>query len=305
MGFLSKLFGVEHREATNRPYRTMGTNVSTPMRVRERPVPASETVILEGDFERDVYVYDGRPLSSTRKGSSFYLDVVPYDITIESVATGTVCDTKEGNDIALSYKGLVVGVLPYATGTIKKASKEGVDFKLRIKRNGMYMPGVPDLTTALPQPKLVDAWWSYRVRTGNKIPFNEEHLEEIESLAQKESERRYIEKAFSVKFTSDCEHVTLNVDDDDWNGSKAAPDFTLTDVTTELVPTPKGSSAKPHIAIFCDGRLATELSARSTRYKTLSRHVGEAPIAAASQRFDSMNEDGGYYWKLIIVYESE
>lgn len=97
----------------------------------------------------------------------------------------------------------------------------------------------------------------------------------------------------------------INIDDEDWNGPREIGGVYRIDVVVEEVPTPKGSSAKPHMLIKHGDVVLYEATARNRGYDTFSKHVGEPPITAGYQKLDSIKEQGGYYWKLAIAWNAE
>jgi hypothetical protein len=64
---------------------------------------------MPGDETRTVYVYDQRPLSSLRQGSTFEASVFPGYGTIRSTITGTEWDTKSGGNALIARNGKVFG----------------------------------------------------------------------------------------------------------------------------------------------------------------------------------------------------
>jgi len=72
------------------------------------------------------------------------------------------------------------------------------------------------------------------------------------------------------------------------------------EVSTELIPTPRGSTAKPHVAVFVDGSMAADVSARCVHYKTLAEHAGERPYFACCQKREG--HDGSPIWRVTVVY---
>lgn len=301
MGLLGKLLSGNRNHAASSGFANQRTGASSPMRVKVSPNQTGETICIEGDSGYgNVYVYDGRPLKNVRKGSAFYLDVVPYDLVIESKETGTVCDTAEWGNLPLAYDGYVVGAISYATEELKEAMASGLSIRLKVRRDGTYMPGIPELTALLPQQSAVKGWWNHRKLSGRDVPFDKDSIEKFEELAQIAKDHARLEKAFGMKLPSGCPFVTLFVEDKVWRGPTENTSLSVVKIETELVPTPKGSSAKPHIAVYCNGVLAADVSARSTRYAALLEHVGEAPLVASAQSFG--NDGGEQLWKLTIVY---
>lgn len=62
----------------------------------------------------------------------------------------------------------------------------------------------------------------------------------------------------------------------------------LDNVGLELIPSPKGSTAKPHIAVKNNGRTIVEVAAKNGTYSQLARRVGETPKAAMAVKSGDM-----------------
>lgn len=93
----------------------------------------------------------------------------------------------------------------------------------------------------------------------------------------------------------DCVYI----EDDKWTGMRKSGVFPV-EVSTELIPTPRGSTAKPHVAVFVDGAMAADVSARCVHYKTLAEHAGERPYFACCQKREG--HDGSPIWRVTVVY---
>jgi hypothetical protein len=112
------------------------------------PKSADTLHIPEGENECAVYVYDGRPLKGTRKGSKFTLDIVCGDITMQSIYTGTIWTE---SNCCLSRNGCAIGFL---SGINLRAVKDCVSKYKHVtivaKREGTDPDGWPIITALLP-----------------------------------------------------------------------------------------------------------------------------------------------------------
>lgn len=94
--------------------------------------------------------------------------------------------------------------------------------------------------------------------------------------------------------------VWINVTERNWVGGELpAGDLRFTP-EFEMVPTPKGSSAKPHIRILRNGMPLVEISARNTEaYKFVFANMGRP--CRASYMYDYF-QDGTGQVKLYLVF---
>lgn len=123
------------------------TRVYVPLSVKAFHIP-------EGENEGTVYVYDGRPLKGTRKGSKFTLDIVCGDITMQSIYTGTVWNE---NNCCVSRDGYAVGFLSGVNlRLIKNLVANHKHVTIVAKREGTDPDGWPIITALIP-----DADWFF------------------------------------------------------------------------------------------------------------------------------------------------
>ena len=120
--------------------------------------------IPQGDDEQTIYTYDGRPIKGKLAGDIFRMDVVPGDVTMKSIYTGTVCDWEENHNRCLSYHGYAVG---YYSGRGSAMLKEAVDkfghVTVVVRHDGFNSSeGWPDLVALMPS----FSWFKERGITG-------------------------------------------------------------------------------------------------------------------------------------------
>lgn len=262
--------------------------------------PSHKSLILEGDCERTVYTYDGAPLKGTRKGSVFYADVVTRRVKLTSTLNGAVWDTGQNGGVALALNGKVFGTTNTLDKTFRKLVDRGYSIKVKVKRLGMYDVGTPEVVMMIPDPDEIMAWVDACEELGREIPFDERNCQECLDASDAYDERKRLEWAVGHELPRGVEGISLNFDE--WTGPMAIDDASTLNVSTSWIPTPKGSSAKPHILIKEGDISIIELSARNGNYSFLAEHVGERPFECVCRKLDSMRDEGGYYWKLTLVY---
>lgn len=156
----------------------------------------------------------------------------------------------------------------------------GFTFRLKVKKIGMYSPGVPELVSLTAEPWLLRQWWERQKTLTIPVPFSEED-ELIRHEAQHKARVAQVRRRRTgIELAKDSLEVWITVTDRNWIGGKLPrKDFRFTP-SFEIVPTPKDSSAKPHIKVFADGNPLVEISARSVEaYKQISANK-ERPCRA-------------------------
>lgn len=238
-------------------------------------IGAPRLVNLDGTSESTIFTYIGGPLRGIRVGETFYAEVLPEDMTLTSESTGTVTDSADFNSSVLAYEGQVFGTTSSALWMLKDMMRHGYYVEIRVKRTGTMAQGVPELLALTIDPKALGRWWREQSQTFDEVPL-----------------------------PSECDEVVINVGEDKWGGPEGSEQFEPIGVRLALIPTPRGSSAKPHVAI-CAGRMRiAEISAREAAYGDLVRHIDDAPLSAKYRVFDSLHNDGSQYYKLIIRFKA-
>lgn len=79
--------------------------------------------------------------------------------------------------------------------------------------------------------------------------------------------------------------------------------FIDVDVSLDMIPTPKGSSAKPHVGIFHAGACLFEFEARKMIYGELVNHVGRNALARVEKKLSNEGNDSPYY-SITLVFQS-
>ncbi len=261
-------------------------------------VGVGKSISLRGECERPVYVYYGDPLRKIRKGDVFDAEVVAKPMRLRSELTGGVWDTAD-DGFALAYKGKVFGAASALGNTFKDITELGYRITVSCRMTGWYAKGIPTVVMMIDEPEEIFAWLDACKGLGRDVSFEERHSPECESAALSERTRLELSKACGRELPVGVDGDCVYIEDDKWAGRRKSGIFPL-EVSTELIPTPRGSKAKPHVAVFVDGAMAADVSARCVHYKTLAEHAGERPYFACCQKREG--HDGSPIWRVTVVY---
>lgn len=278
-----------------------GTPVRAAMSAQNGKHPAARVIDIDGDCEGTVFTYVGVTLKGVRKGAEFYVEPLGHDTVIHSKSTGTTADSAEFGDTPLSYNGTVFGFTNSGLGFLKEMVAAGFTVRLKVKKTGMYSPGVPELVSLTAEPWLLKQWWERQKTLSIPVPFSEED-ELIRHEAQRKARVAQVRRRRTgIELAKDSLEVWITVTDRNWIGGKLpGKDFRFTP-SFEIVPTPKGSSAKPHIRVLADGNPLVEINARSDEvYKRISANR-ERPCRAIYMR--DYYQDGTDQTKLYLVFD--
>ena len=261
-------------------------------------VGVGKSISFRGECERTVYVYYGEPLRKIRKGDAFDAEVVTKPMRLRSELTGGVWDTTD-NGFALAYKGKVFGAASALGNTFKDITELGYRITVSCRMTGWYAKGIPTVVMMIDEPEEIFAWLDACKGLGRDVSFEERHSPECESAALSERTRLELSKACGRELPVGVDGDCVYIEDDKWTGMRKSGVFPV-EVSTELIPTPRGSTAKPHVAVFVDGAMAADVSARCVHYKTLAEHAGERPYFACCQKREG--HDGFPIWRVTVVY---
>lgn len=278
-----------------------GTPRSAAMSAQDGRHPAARVIDIDGDCEKTVFTFVGVPFKGIRKGAEFYVDPLGRDMVIHSKSTGTTADSAEFGDTPLSYNGTAFGFTCSGLGFLKEIVAAGFTIRLKVKKTGMYSPGVPELVSLTAEPRLLEQWWERQKTLTIPVPFSEENeltRREAQYRARVAQVRR---RRTGIELAKDSLEVWITVTDRNWIGGKLPrKDFRFTP-SFEMVPTPKGSSAKPHIKVAADGNPLVEINARSDEvYKRISANR-ERPCRAIYMW--DYYQDGTDQTKLYLVFD--
>ena len=278
-----------------------GAPRSAAMSAQDGRHPAARVIDIDGDCEKTVFTYVGVPFKGIRKGAEFYVDPLGRDMVIHSKSTGTTADSAEFGDTPLSYNGTAFGFTYSGLGFLKEMVATGFTIRLKVKKTGMYSPGIPELVSLTAEPRLLEQWWERQKTLTVPVPFSEED-ELIRREAQYKARVAQVRRRRTgIELPKDSLEVWITVTDRNWIGGKLPrKEFRFTP-SFEIVPTPKGSSAKPHIKVIADGNPLVEINARSDEvYKRISANR-ERPCRAIYMW--DYYQDGTDQTKLYLVFD--
>lgn len=278
-----------------------GAPRSAAMSAQDSRHPAARVIDIDGDCEKTVFTYVGVPFKGIRKGTEFYVDPLGRDMVIRSKSTGTTADSAEMDDTPLSYNGTAFGFTYSGLGFLKEMVAAGFTFRLKVKKIGMYSPGVPELVSLTAEPWLLRQWWERQKTLTIPVPFSEED-ELIRHEAQHKARVAQVRRRRTgIELAKDSLEVWITVTDRNWIGGKLPRKDLRFTPSFEIVPTPKGSSAKPHIKVIADGNPLVEINARSDEvYKRISANR-ERPCRAIYMW--DYYQDGTDQTKLYLVFD--
>lgn len=293
------LFGDIARAAANAALSTAKDMIGDAAAAKiGQQVGVGKSISFRGECERTVYVYYGEPLRKIRKGDVFDAEVVTKPMRLRSELTGGVWDTTD-NGFALAYKGKVFGAASALGNTFKDITELGYRITVSCRMTGWYAKGIPTVVMMIDEPEEIFAWLDACKGLGRDVSFEERHSPECESAALSERTRLELSKACGRELPVGVDGDCVYIEDDKWTGMRKSGVFPV-EVSTELIPTPRGSKAKPHVAVFVDGAMAADVSARCVHYKTLAEHAGERPYFACCQKREG--HDGSPIWRVTVVY---
>ena len=226
-------------------------------------------------------------------------------MVIHSKSTGTTADSAEFGDTPLSYNGTAFGFTYSGLGFLKEMVAAGFTIRLKVKKTGMYSPGVPELVSLTAEPRLLEQWWERQKTLTIPVPFSEEvELTRYEARREAQYRARVAQvrrKRTGIELAKDSLEVWITVTDRNWIGGELLGKDLRFTPSFEIVPTPKGSSAKPHIRVLADGNPLVEISAMSTEvYKQISANR-ERPCRAIYMW--DYYQDGTNQTKLYLVFD--
>lgn len=293
------LFGDIARAAANAALSTAKDMIGDAAAAKiGQQVGVGKSISFRGECERPAYVYYGEPLRKIRKGDVFDAEVVTKPMRLRSELTGGVWDTTD-DGFALAYKGKVFGAASALGNTFKDITELGYRITVSCRMTGWYAKGIPTVVMMIDEPEEIFAWLDACKGLGRDVSFEERHSPECESAALSERTRLELSKACGRKLPVGVDGDCVYIEDDKWTGMRKSGVFPV-EISTELIPTPRGSTAKPHVAVFVDGAMAADVSARCVHYKTLAEHAGERPYFACCQKREG--HDGFPIWRVTVVY---
>jgi hypothetical protein len=283
MGLLSKLFGKEHhakhsngaRETDSQPYFTR-TDIPSLAKNHEDKSDES-TQAVTGDIEYQLYVYNGVPLRGLRRGNIFTAQIAQGHVSLVSSLTGGIWDSRIDDGFALSYQGMPFGAS--FNNELREYLRHVHARAVTVRHDGWYdrASGIPELKILAPSTR---------------------HSPTSDTAARLAGVSRFDVGSIDIASVNIGRHS--GAIESLLHGRQQCD----TEASLNLIPTPKGSAAKPHIAIrSAQGSVVlAEINARQPAYKELSPAIGKTVKANIEKRksFDENNDDG-YYYRLILV----
>lgn len=257
---------------------------------------AFSSVTFEGGEELTVFTYKRHVFDGMSAGTRFYVDVVPGPAGfMDEDGFPTVFDE---DDVILSYGGTVFGVAHNCILCVNELVKAGHSVRLAVVKAGEYdaAHGIPELLATVPPVRMMRAWCDEHACDDVLPPFSETDAEAIIKRRRAAgATRRYgirIDDIDSAAFVSVNNGMWL---DGDW--PQQSRDITP---RLEVIPTPQGSKAKPHILISDGATPLVELAARSTSYATVAENVAR-PCRGRVIR--GVYDDGIEYLKIVLAFD--
>lgn len=236
MGLLDKIFNKSDKRKSAMPARR-----EVPY-MNQWPIEMPKyEILVSGDMERQIYVYDSSPLKGIRKGQVVKVELFRGTGAMVSTATGFFKDMEGTKDCIVLYDGRPIGFIAFPADKLKRAAEMGYAIKMNARCYGALegYKGIKEMRALVPQLFYLRDW----------IP----GAEDDRPLWQRENYMKYNEYD-----ATDYRNLTSNYEWDFPNAKIA------------MIPTPEGSQAKPHIGLYAqNGMQISEVSARNGCYKDL------------------------------------
>ena len=237
------LFGSDKRKAAKTPARRSSGH-TMPMQVYSGVRKPFE--LPEGDNDGFIYTFDARPLGKLRKGQKVRMVLVRGDYDMYDIYSDEIVVSRqyENTNCCLTYNGYAIGCLTGMRTYIQKLVDKYGAVSVLVRYDGPNKHhGVPEFWALLP-----DRQWF------------------MEELGIKETHAGWRNHK-----NEDPNAVTLRIYNDEWPYELQNGEHEL---KLNVLPTPKGSKAKPHIEVMIDGVVCSEITAKHGCYKALESLVG-------------------------------
>lgn len=198
------------------------------------------------------YLYYPSVIKTIPDGQLFYLDLIFSKMKLISEVTETQIEIQEYN-YALGYNGKVIGVCSYANDVLREYWDKKINVRVAARKNG-YVSGF----TNLPNIKLY-------------FPKKDKLKSSLGAMVF--SPGAAVENIF-YEFRIYTPSSLIHVD--------TAHDFIC---KPKIIPTPKGSKAKPHIGFYDGSELIFELSAQNNYYSSILELVDKDIRVAISKEY--------------------
>ena len=232
----------------------------------------AEIIELDGDYENVLFTYNTEPLKGVRKGQTITVDIYRGDATLYSKYSGNTATSEEFDDVVVMYNHEPIGFAALPRDKVIEAAQMGYAFRMKAKCYGMLedYPGVKEMKLLAPKP-----FYLYGLIPG----------------APDDRPKRVVE-AESDEYFSYNEYDT-----EDFKNIATKDKWVFFDAKIEIIPTPKGSKAKPHIGVYSsDGMLISEVAAKNSYYEKMLDYMNryEAFTVKATRRASSVDDSAFY-----------
>lgn len=270
MGLLDKLLGKQDKTKaspiglTTKPYIELWPIRTPPYQI-----------IVTGNKERQIYVYDSAPLKGIRKGQVVTVELFRGEGALVSTSTGTFRRREGLNDCIVVYEGYPIGFITFPNDKLRQAAELGFAIKLNAMCYGALegYKGIKEMRALVPEHFYLHDW----------IP----NVEDDRPIWKRENYFTYNE-----------------FDESDYRNLVTGYEWDFPNARIALIPTPEKSKAKPHIGVYAqDGMQISEVSARNGCYNNLYEFAARyASFHVTAKRRVSEFDQKVYYIIEIIGY---
>jgi hypothetical protein len=238
---------------------------------RERPAQTQQQNLVSGDIEYKVYVYDPQPLMQLQQGFEFVAGIPTGRVRLRSTTGGT-WDSNKDDGIAFSFNGVPFGV------------SFNEDLARLIRSNGFNSITMRHLG------------WYDRTHQEIRALAPSTRVSEVQRIAGELLHRHPTQLTENEDFVS-LNNGGIQQEMDAYLGRGDRKRFTA---YLELIPTPEGSSAKPHVKVSDadTGTRLFETSARMSGHTWLLAHMGQTMPALVTR---VTSDDEGYYMNVVLA----
>ena len=242
-----------------------GTELGQTKATRLKVTHKTREVSVDGECPTRVYTYIGSIFGSLKKGDSFYADIVEDDVELVSESTGYTFDTKGSDSVALSFGGIPFGTVGASLRVLKWLAKDGIGFRIRVEKTGMYSAGIPNLVAKTMDPNDIADWWLLQRRHEDPVPLDMEYVHELMHEEMSEQARQDLSKKYSFNLPKHFRIAEFKPTRKAWlEGELPCGNREFTP-RLKWLPPKKGSKARPHILIS-DGEVPLiEVAAKDDR----------------------------------------
>ena len=231
---------------------------------------------FDGEKERKVIVYNGAPVSSLSAGTEIALTPYLGEGVMYSRFSDWSVNTKDCFDTIMCYKGTPIGFCSIPRGEVKTLARKGIRVSFSAKCLGDLegYSGIKEIVLYAPAKIYAD-----------------DVLGEISCY-----EHGATEKPQVLQYNE--------YDEEDYIELASKKRWQFPSAKIEFIPTPKGSSAKPHILLTSKrGKKISEVTARNSYYAELAELVrDDLAYLIQATRIDRDEEDRPAFYHICVFY---